>query len=154
MHRKNYPEVSVVLLSYNRPRCLEESLSSLIHQSYENVKIAVVDNPSPSSDEVASIVSRHAKVRLIQNATNLGYTGGMNRGLKDATGEYVFLTEDDIVLDKDCIQCLVKHMDEVSSVNLVASGTLQQDSQDHSMCGWRVHPWRSLSNEDLWRRRN
>jgi GT2 family glycosyltransferase len=120
MRKKDSPEVSVVLLSYNRPRCLEESLASLIHQSYENVEIAVVDNPSSSSDEVSSIVSRHANVRLIQNPTNLGYTGGMNRGINEATGEFVFLTEDDIVLDKDCINRLVNYLDEVSSVDLVA----------------------------------
>jgi GT2 family glycosyltransferase len=112
--------VSVVLLSYDRPAFLQEALASLLNQSYKNLEITVVDNPSPSSAEVARVVKQYPNVKLIQNAINLGYAGGMNTGLEQATGQYVFLTEDDIVLASDCLQRLVEYMDGHSSVELVA----------------------------------
>jgi GT2 family glycosyltransferase len=114
------PLVSVVLLSYDRPAYLQEALVSLLDQSYENLEIAVVDNPSPSSAEVARIVSRHGNVKLIQNLLNLGYAGGMNTGIEQATGQYVYLTEDDIVLERDCIRRLVEYMDKHPSADLVS----------------------------------
>lgn len=114
------PTVSIVLLSYNRPTLLEEALASLLHQSYENIEVTVVDNPSPASGEIARVVSQYPQVRLIQNDVNLGYSGGMNKGIASASGAYVCLTEDDIVLESDCIQQLVKHLEADPSAALIA----------------------------------
>lgn len=114
------PIVSVVLLSYNRPAYLQEALASLLSQSYSKLEITVVDNPSPASAEVARLVGQHPNVKLIQNSDNQGYAGGMNRGLERAAGSYVFLTEDDIVLDSDCIKRLVEYMDGHDSAALVS----------------------------------
>lgn len=111
--------VSVVVLSYNRPEYLKESLQSLLQQSYANLEITVVDNPSQRSAEVARIVGAHRGVKLIRNRTNLGYTGGMNLGLERATGDYIFLTEDDIVLKSDCIERLVECLETEASAALV-----------------------------------
>lgn len=120
MSKNHHPLVSVVLLSYNRPAFLQEALVSLLNQSYRNLEVTVVDNPSSSSAEVSRIVSQYENVRLIQNPTNLGYAGGMNTGIEQATGHYVFLTEDDIVLASDCIERLAEHMEEHSSADAIA----------------------------------
>ncbi len=114
------PLISVVLLSYNRPGLLKEALTSLQHQSHKNLDITVVDNPSPASAAVASVVSQYPKVKLIQTDTNQGYSGGMNRGIEQASGHYLFLTEDDIVLESDCIERLVEYMDESPSADLIS----------------------------------
>ena len=112
--------VSIVLLSYNRPAYLEEALASLMGQSYKDLEITVVDNPSPASDEVARVVSRYPNVKLIQPDSNLGYAAGMNRGIAKASGAYVCLTEDDILLEQDCIQQLVDYLKSELSADLVA----------------------------------
>ncbi|MDQ2922049.1 MAG: glycosyltransferase family 2 protein [Acidobacteriota bacterium] len=112
--------VSVVLLSYNRPDLLNEALASLVHQSYRNLDITVVDNRSAASTEVAHIVSQYPNVKLIQCALNLGYAGGMNEGIASASGHYVHLTEDDVVLESDCIQRLVEYLEENPSADLIA----------------------------------
>ncbi len=118
------PLVSVVLLSYNRPALLAEALASLRRQSYQNLDVTVVDNPSPASAEVARIVSEFASqyrdVKLIQTERNLGYAGGMNRGLAVASGDYVYLTEDDIVLESRCVETLVEFLENNRSADLVA----------------------------------
>lgn len=103
------PLVSIVVLSYARPKYLAEALESIEGQSYQNLEILVVDNPSEASPEIASIVSRHPRIRLIQNAENVGFAGGMNVGMKSVSGDYVYLTEDDIVLERDCIRQLTEH---------------------------------------------
>jgi GT2 family glycosyltransferase len=103
--------VSIVLLNYNRPQFLQQALTSLLTQSYKNLQITVVDNPSPSSPDVKNIVGKYPNVRVIWNDHNLGYTGGMNRGIEQANGDYLFLTEDDIVLENDCISRLVDYME-------------------------------------------
>jgi GT2 family glycosyltransferase len=114
------PTVSVVILSYNRPACLEQSLASVLAQSYAKLDVVVVDNPSPASAEIERIVRRHARVRLLQNPTNVGFAGGMNRGVVAASGEYVCLTEDDILLDADSVRHLVEYAEAHASTGLLA----------------------------------
>ncbi|MFL6253454.1 MAG: glycosyltransferase family 2 protein [Pyrinomonadaceae bacterium] len=101
--------VSVVVLSYDRPALLREALDSIAAQSHTPFEIILVDNHSPSSEEVARVAAGRARVRLVQNPRNLGFAAGMNRGIAEAAGEYVYLTEDDIVLDRDCIRHLVEY---------------------------------------------
>lgn len=120
LSKNHQPEVSVVLLSYDRPAYLDQALVSLLDQSYEQLEITVVDNPSPSSAAVADIVNQYPKVKLIQNSRNLGYAGGMNRGIEQANGRYVFLTEDDIVVERDCVKRLVEYLDAHPSADLIA----------------------------------
>ncbi|HEV7396248.1 MAG TPA: glycosyltransferase family 2 protein [Pyrinomonadaceae bacterium] len=116
----NRKQVSVVLLSHNRPAYLAEALQSLANQSYRDIQITVVDNPSPASAQIEAIVKDFSGVKLIRNDRNVGYTGGMNRGLKQADGPFVLLTEDDIVLKADCIENLVKYFEQNGSSDLVA----------------------------------
>lgn len=113
------PLVSVVLLSYNRPALLKEALASLVDQSYRNLEVTVVDNRSAASGDVARVVSQYSNVKLVQNHLNLGYAGGMNVGIALAAGDYVYLTEDDIVLETNCIESLVEYL-ENAATDLVA----------------------------------
>jgi GT2 family glycosyltransferase len=103
------PTVSVVVLSYNRPAYLSEALASIQAQSFEPCEVVVVDNPSPASEEVARIVEKFSGFKLFRSSVNLGYAAGMNRGLELSAGTYTLLTEDDIVLDHDCIRHLVEY---------------------------------------------
>ncbi len=114
------PLISVVLLSYNRPLYLREALSALVSQSYERLEIVVIDNPSPASEEIAEIVSQYPEIKLIQSATNLGYTGGMNQGLESVSGDYICLTEDDIVMRPDCIQNFFNYLNGHPETGLIA----------------------------------
>lgn len=114
------PSVSVIILSYNRPGCLEQALESVLAQSYTNLDILVVDNPSPASAEIEALVRRHPRVRLLQNPSNIGFAGGMNRGIAAASGEYVCLTEDDIVLDADSVRHLLEYAEAHNSTGLLA----------------------------------
>lgn len=109
MTRERGPTVSVVLLSYNRPAYLAEALASVRAQTYAPCEVTVVDNPSPASGEVARLVESFHEFRLFRSPSNLGYAAGMNRGLEMSSGEYTLITEDDIVLDPDCLQRLVEH---------------------------------------------
>jgi GT2 family glycosyltransferase len=99
---------------------LREALVALLDQSYDDLEIIVVDNPSPASKEIAQFVSQYPHIKLIQHELNLGYTGGMNKGIANAAGDFVCLTEDDIVMDKYCIQRFVEHMEEHPSAGLIA----------------------------------
>jgi GT2 family glycosyltransferase len=130
---KRPPLVSIIVLSHDRPGYLARALDSVAGQSYRNLEILVVDNKSRSSDEIARLVSQYRGVRLIQNGVNLGFTGGMNRGLEAATGHYVHCTVDDVILDRDCIRHLVEYAQEHLSDGLL-SGVIYDEKGETILC--------------------
>ena len=127
------PLLSVVVLSYDRPAYLERSLASLVAQSFADREVVVVDNRSASSEAVAGIVARSAGVRLLALPTNRGFTGGMNVGIAAATGRYVLLTEDDIVLEPGCLEALLAHSRSTGD-RAVLTGVMLDDGTRRIRC--------------------
>src|SRR5258708_19425895 len=66
------------------------------------------------------MVSSHQEFKLIQNSSNMGFSGGMNEGLGGASGDYVYLTLDDVVLEKDCLLRLAEYLESDLANGLVA----------------------------------
>jgi GT2 family glycosyltransferase len=112
------PRVTVVVLSYNRPRLLDSALQSIEAQTLADLEVVVVDNRSPASAEIRGLVAAFHRVRLVAVEDNLGFTGGMNRGLAEAQGQYIYLTEEDVELAPDCVAHLVDHLDAQPDVAL------------------------------------
>jgi GT2 family glycosyltransferase len=103
------PRVSVVCLSYNRPHLLGDALAGLAGQTYPNLDVTVIDNRSPRSEEVAAVAGRYPQFEFVPNPENSGFTGGMNLGIRRATGEFICLTEDDLFLEPDFVAALVDY---------------------------------------------
>jgi len=114
------------MLSYARPDFFAKALQSAVQQTYPNLEIVVVDNRSERSPEIAAVAARYPQVRLIASPTNLGFTGGMNLGIKSSRGEYIFLTEDDLVLDPDCVKEFAARMTPQSPPMLLSGLILNE----------------------------
>ncbi len=112
--------ITVVVLSYSRPALLRDCLASLASQSVKPAQVVVVDNLSPLSHAVAEVTGAYPGFELIANPANLGFTGGMNVGLRAATHDFVCLTEDDIVLGRDCLAELLAYARPHPEVGLFA----------------------------------
>jgi GT2 family glycosyltransferase len=97
---------------------LREALASVVAQSYHNMRILVVDNKSPASDQIRNIVAGFIGVEFIANPKNTGFTGGMNLGLRHASGKYVLFTEDDIIVDHNALEELVCYLDAHPAIGL------------------------------------
>lgn len=112
------PRVTVVVLSYDRPRLLEQALRSILAQTIADMEVVVVDNRSASSGEIVRLVSAFPSVRLVANDRNLGFTGGMNRGIAEARGRFIYLTEDDVELEPECVAQLLTYLEAHAEVTL------------------------------------
>jgi GT2 family glycosyltransferase len=128
------PTVSIVVLSYNRPDFLRQALSSILAQTHRPAEVTVVDNRSARSAEVAGVVAEFPGVRLIANPDNRGFTGGMNSGLRAASGEYVCLTEDDVALAPDYLASVLGYVHPRPEVG-VAAGVLFHPDGRTVLCG-------------------
>ena len=100
-------KVSIVTVNFNQPEVTEDLLKSLAEvNTYANLEIIVVDNGS-KVNPMTRWKSRYPEITFIRSDINTGFAGGNNIGIKDATGDYIFLINNDTEVTPDLIQKLV-----------------------------------------------
>lgn len=104
------PLVITVILNTNRRDDTLECLASLSDNRYDNQRIIVLDNAS-TDGSVEAIRSAFPAVKIIQLEENLGYAGNNNVGVWAALeqgADWVFVLNEDTVLDPDCLSHMVE----------------------------------------------
>ena len=109
---KEYPLVSIIIPTYNRPHLLCEAIDSCLTQTYSNIEIIVVNDGGTKETEnilkerYKNVVGIHTKYQVNDEKVikyfykeNGGVSSARNYGLKKASGEYInFLDDDDLLL--------------------------------------------------------
>ena len=102
------PLVSVIIPVYNVQDFLRECLNSVVHQSYSNLEILLIDDGSTdASGEICDEYARSdARVRVIHKS-NGGQASARNTALELARGEFLTFVDSDDVADVDLVQTLL-----------------------------------------------
>lgn len=97
--------------------------------TYSNVEIFVVDNAS-SDNPVAEWRNKYPQVQFIGSDVNLGFAGGNNLAVREATGDYLFLVNNDTEFTPGLINTLVSTLDEHPNVGMVCPKIRYFDKPD------------------------
>ena len=118
-------KVTIVIPNYNGQKYLRDCLESLYQLDFppQDYEIIVVDNAS-ADDSCAFIRSTYPQVILIQAQTNLGFARGCNLGIKNASGEYIILLNNDTVVDGNWLKELVAVADSDKDIAIASSKLL------------------------------
>lgn len=94
---KSNPLVSVLIPSYNSGPYLDDSIGSILKQTYENWELIIVDDCSTdnSVDVAKKYTEKDKRIRVFENKKNLGISGNMNNGIKYCNGEYIAVLDAD-----------------------------------------------------------
>ena len=90
-------ELSVITVNYNGLKDTCELIDSITFS--DDMEVIVVDNGS-RRDEATAIAQQYPAVRVIRSEKNLGFAGGNNLGIKAARGQYLFLINNDTIIDE------------------------------------------------------
>ncbi|GAB7140251.1 hypothetical protein RsTz2092_01990 [Deferribacterales bacterium RsTz2092] len=111
------PLVSVVIPFYNVrefiPRCLE----SIIHQSYKNLEVILVDDGS-TDDSVSicdSYINADSRIKLVKIQNNSGPATARNEGLRCATGDFIHFMDSDDFIDLNYYESMLTTMLETGA---------------------------------------
>ena len=116
------PAVAIIIVIWNGRQDTIECLESLADDTYPNKRLIVVDNGS-SDDSVPLIRKQFPGVTVIQNHANLGFTGGNNVGIREATvqgAEYVYLLNNDTTVEPDALSTLIAAAEKEPRFGLLA----------------------------------
>ena len=110
--------VSIITVNFNQPKVTEELLRS-IPGNYKNIEIIVVDNGSRIEPE-NNWQANFPYVKFIRSDQNLGFAGGNNLGISAATGDYLFLVNNDTEFTDGLIEKLVEVMDSNAAIGMIS----------------------------------
>ncbi|MCK9152244.1 glycosyltransferase family 2 protein [Methanobacterium alcaliphilum] len=134
--------VSVIIPNYNGLNYLKKLFSSLETQEYIE-EIIIVDNGS-SDGSIDFIHEKYPHYVLIENEKNLGFAAAINQGIEVSKGDYLFLLNNDMELEKNCISNLLKTMENNPNIFAVSSKMVQYHDRtkmddagdEYTVLGW------------------
>lgn len=96
------PLVSVITPVYNGEKYLEESIKSILKQTYKNIEFIIVNDGS--TDRTSMILNeygiRDSRIKIINNVKNMGIIYSLNEAINNSQGKYIArMDADDISFD-------------------------------------------------------
>ena len=93
--------VSIIIPVYQAEKWLRTTVESVIHQTYVDVEIILIDDGSvDASGEICDELEKRFSFVHVLHKKNEGVSIARNAGLELATGDYVlFLDADDVILE-------------------------------------------------------
>lgn len=104
----DYPKVTIIVPTVYGGKKPMECLASIKKLNYpqEKLQIVTVDNNTPDQF-YKKIGAKFGKVITIRNNTNVGFPKSVNLAIKKAPATYFFITNDDIVFEKNSLKTLI-----------------------------------------------
>ncbi|MGB6269472.1 MAG: glycosyltransferase family 2 protein [Olleya sp.] len=93
------PLVSIITPLYNSEAFIEQTIHTILNQSYTNWELILIDDCS--KDKTIAIaedfILKYPKIKLLKNKTNSGAAISRNKGIAEANGDFIaFLDADDL----------------------------------------------------------
>lgn len=112
-------KVTILSVNYNGGRQNLKLLNSIKKLKYPQNRLEVIIVDNHSTDGSFDLVkNKFPKINLIRQKTNLGYGPALNIGIKRAKGHYVFIVNNDIIIDPNCLNVL-RNLMKKSSDNTI-----------------------------------
>lgn len=122
------PLVSVVIPNHDYGHYVTEALESVLAQTYSPIEVIVVDNGS-SDDSLERLGPYAGRCRVVAQS-DLGQSGSRNRGILEATGEWVaFLDADDVWLPTKVAEQVALATKGGAEIGLVYCSVLEVDAE-------------------------
>lgn len=104
-------KISIVILNWEGLELLKECVPSVIRATHNysgNCEVIMVDNGSKDKS-IDYLKTSFPEIRIISLAENLGFSKGMNKGIKESKNRIVIGLNNDTIVKEDFIEPLVRH---------------------------------------------
>lgn len=109
------PKISIITITFNSEKTLEETIQSVISQGYDNLEYLIIDGGS--KDHTLDIVNTYrGHISYIVSEPDRGISDAFNKGISAATGEIVGIINSDDLLLPNALRTLVEHYDPTVEV--------------------------------------
>lgn len=130
-------KVSLIIPTYNREKYIISSLESVFNQTYKNIEIIIVNDGSTDSTEKLLEPYFH-QVRYIKQE-NAGKSVAVNKGLDIATGNFIWVMDDDDIAHPMKVEIQVRSFRKNPHIGLISTEMLIID-EDNRIISYLANP--------------
>jgi glucosyl-dolichyl phosphate glucuronosyltransferase len=117
--------LSIIICTYNRADLLRKTVLSILEQQFQygDLEVLIIDNASTdhTKDVVAELRKNHSHI-IYHLEPKLGVAIARNTGARLSRGRYIAYFDDDLILEKDCLNELIAPCFDVSPAPAVVTG--------------------------------
>ena len=126
-----HPKFSIITVTYNAGKVLEDTIQSVISQTYRNVEYIIVDGKSKDNTlEIADKYRDH--ISKVVSEPDKGLYDAMNKGIRLATGDYLcFLNAGDELHNNETLQQIVHTLKGTALPDVIYGETAIVDAEGH-----------------------
>jgi len=100
------PLITIITVTYNADRYLSQTIESIISQTYKNIEYIIIDGGS--TDDTLDIIKEYEDhISYWSSESDDGIYDAMNKGISQATGEYIAFINADDWLESDAVESVV-----------------------------------------------
>ena len=142
------PKVTVYILNYNYSSYIDKAIKSVLDQTYRNLEILVIDDGS--TDNSMDVIRNYSdQVKVVQQ-NNIGLVKSIVKAFSIAKGEYVVRLDADDWLAPNCIEMLVKKIEEDKNIALVFPDYFEVDEFGHTIRRIKRHDFSGNGNVSMY----
>lgn len=108
--RSQSPLVSIVIINsdkHNEGSDLEELVHSVYRQRYQNRETIIVDIGTKSRD-TRELKKQYPDINVLTLKRNTGFAKALNKGIKKASGDFILVLDNNVVLEKNAVYEMMK----------------------------------------------
>ena len=134
------PVVSVLMPAYNHQNYVQDSIKSIINQTYQDIELIVVDDGSKDDTfnkilELKDECEKRFKSCSFETQQNKGTCETLNKLISKANGDYIYIIASDDLVKPCAIECLVEFLNSNPKYGLVVGDNEIIDSNGKN-CYW------------------
>ena len=131
MHSKLNPRFSIITVTYNAEKVIEETIQSVITQTYKNYEYIIIDGAS--KDNTLSVIDKYKDmISNVVSEPDKGLYDAMNKGIAAATGDYLcFLNAGDSFHEDDTLQLMVHSINDNELPDVLYGETAIVNKEGH-----------------------
>ena len=133
-HGHCQPMVSICIPTFNRPHECCVAIHSCLEQSYDNFEIIITDNSANNDTRFNVKLFGDARISYFHNGSNIGSAASANNGISRAKGKYIKILMDDDLLFPDCLEHMVKSLEEHPTAGVVTAPMWIIDEHGNRIC--------------------
>lgn len=141
----NYPKISIIVPVFNLDKYIEDTIKSLLNQTYKNIEIILVDDGSTdnSADICDKLADTHKNISVIHQK-NQGVSAARNAGIAAATGELIGFCDGDDTIDADMYEFLYNLIEKDNAdIALCEVRFILEDGKIRNIATGQYNVWHS-----------
>ena len=122
--KKNLPLISIITVALNSKKFLQQSINSVLNQSYKNYELIIIDGQS--TDGTLDIIKKNkSKIDYWMSEMDNGFSDAVNKGIKLSRGSIIAILNSDDIFYKHALRTAVNYFNRHKYIDFLFGSVIK-----------------------------